>query len=227
MGNVKVHVGVVFHHSKLRPQGKQVAKEFCDSWRRLQLPYKLVVVDNQSTVDLEPHLKEIDYELIRVEDQKLANGITGAWNTICKRSVEAGADIITGFADDVQLNETFRTYVDAIQDHNTIYAPLTNGVGGPWTSFQKSDGPRPGYRKKVEWVNGFWLGFTSTFWEEKNVNGELFDLNATSKMDAWAGQEFMMPVWRKRYGTEVEVVGDCWLYHTKLRSWKQARAHIK
>jgi hypothetical protein len=225
--DIKVYVGVVFHHSKLRPEGEQAAKKFCDSWRKLQLPYKLIVVDNESIVDLEPYLKEIDYELIRVEDQRSANGITGAWNTICRHSVEMGADIITGFADDVQLNKTFITYVDAIQDHNTIYAPLTDGVGGPWGSFQKSDSPRPGYRKKVKWVNGFWLGFTSTFWKEKNVNGDLFDLNATPEMDAWAGQEFMMPIWREKYRTEVEVVGDCWLHHTKLRSWKQARAYIK
>jgi len=45
-------------------------------------------------------------------------------------------------------------------------------------------------------------------------------------MDFWAGQEFMMPVWTSKYGTKVEVIGDAWLHHTKLRSWKQARKKV-
>jgi len=222
----KVFVCTVFHHSHLRPQGKQMEKEFCDSWRDSDLPYKLIVVDNESTCDYSQYLVGIDYHFIRVDNQKEAKGITGAWNTACEYSVNHGADIITGFADDVHLNPTLKTFVDSIEDDNTIYAPLTNGVGGPWASFQKSDQPKPGFRKSVKWVNGFWLGFTSQFWKDKQVDRNLFDFNATKSMDFWAGQEFMMPVWTSKYGTKVEVIGDAWLHHTKLRSWKQARKKV-
>lgn len=222
----EVFVCTVFHHSDLRPLGEQMAKEFCDSWKKSDTPYKLVVVDNESTCDYSQYLNGIDYHLIRVDDQKLAEGVTGAWNTACKYSAEQGAEVITGFADDVRLNKTLEIFVESITDDNTIYAPMTNGVGGPWAPFQKSSKPKPGYRKQVKWVNGFWLGFTGQFWKDKHVEGKLFDLNASKSMDFWAGQEFMMPVWREKYGTKVEVIGDAWLHHTKLRSWKEARRRI-
>ena len=225
--NKKVYVCTVFHHSDLRPQGEQMAKEFCDSWRESNTPYKLVVIDNESTCSYSKYLFGIDHHFIRVDDQKQSEGITGAWNTACKYSVEQGADIITGFADDVHLNPTLEVFVDAITDDNTVYAPMTNGVGGPWAPFQKSDKPVPGFRKQVKWVNGFWLGFTGKLWKDKHVDGKLFDLAATPSMDFWAGQEFMMPIWKEKYGTKVEVIGDAWLHHTKLRSWKEARRSIK
>src|SRR6056300_1131830 len=100
----KVFVCIVFHHSHLRPQGEQMAKEFCDSWRASDLPYKLIVVDNESTCDYSQYLVGIDHHFIRVDNQKEAKGVTGAWNTACEYSVNHGADIITGFADDVHLN---------------------------------------------------------------------------------------------------------------------------
>ena len=223
MENKKVFVCVTFHHSSLRPQGRDIAIDFCQAWRQEQLPYELLIVDNQSTCTYDDILTDIDHHFIRIDDQLKNKGITGAWNLMCRYSIEHEADIITGFADDVQVNSTLRHFVDAIQDDNTIYGPLTDGVGGPWAQHQKSIEPRPGYSLEVSWVNGFWLGFTSQFWKDKQVAGDLFDFNATAHMDFWAGQEYMIDVWRNRYNTKARVIGDCWMHHTKTSSWQQAR----
>ena len=73
----KVFVCTVFHHSHLRPQGKQMAKEFCDSWRDSDLPYKLIVVDNESTCDYSQYLVGIDYHFIRVIIRKKPKVLPG------------------------------------------------------------------------------------------------------------------------------------------------------
>jgi len=224
MNTKNVFVCVVFHHSDdIRPNGSDVIMEFCDSWRKSKLPYTLVVLDNESDISYAEHLKGIPHHYMRVDNQVENGGLTGAWNQLAKFAYENGADIITGFNDDIQFNDTFHKYVESITDDNTVYAPLTNGIaGGPW-QWQKSNGVKHGYRYESNIVNGFWFGFTSKFYEDKSENGVLFDVKITSDMDDWAGQEFMFPYWSKKYNTRCLTIGDCWLHHTKLRAWKVAR----
>lgn len=225
INNENVYVCVVFHHSEIRKQGKDVIKEFCDSWRENKFPYKLVILDNASEFDYTDYLMDIEHHMIRVDDESIS-GITGAWNTLCEYAYANGADIITGFSDDVIFDKSFTKFIDSINDNNIVYAPLTNGiVGGPW-QFQKSNKAKPGYKHTSNVLNGFWMGFTRKFYEDKNQKGKLFISGLKSggiTMDKWAGQEAMFYYWNSKYNTKCITIGDCWLEHTKLRSWKEAR----
>jgi len=216
----KVFVCVVFHHSELRPEGLQMAENFCKAWKDSNMNYQLVVLDNESTCGYNC-LKSIPHHFIRIDNQVEHEGITGAWNTLCEYAYRQGAEIITGFADDVQLNNSFQDYIEAIQDTNTVYAPITDGMMMTW-GFQKAKEIRPGYRYKSTTLNGFWLGFTREFYEQKAINQKLFDIN-DPHIGYWHGQEHMLQVWNKKHGTIGEVIGDCWIHHTKVRSWKRAR----
>jgi hypothetical protein len=226
--NKKVFVCVVFHHSQnIRPNGSDVIMEFCDAWRKHKFPYTLCILDNESDISYDTHLKDIEHHMIRVDDQNRNGGLTGAWNQLCRYAVDAGAEIITGFNDDVMLNGTFNEFIKHITDDNTVYAPLTNGLGGgPW-QFQRSDDPKPGFRHTSNIVNGFWFGFTRKLFLDKNVKGDLLSKKYSSVMDNWGGQEFVFSGWHREFNTHCITIGDCWLEHTKLRSWKTAQNTYK
>jgi hypothetical protein len=228
INNKKVFVCVVFHHSQtIRPNGSDVIMQFCDAWRLNNFPYTLCVLDNESDISYDTHLKDIEHHMIRVDDQNQNGGLTNAWNQLCSYAVDNGAEIITGFNDDVILNETFNDFIKNITDDNTVYAPLTNGIaGGPW-QWQRADKPKPGFRYTSNIVNGFWFGFTRKLFLDKNVNGVLFSKKYSSVMDDWGGQEFVFSGWNDEFGTNCVTVGDCWLDHTKLRSWKRAKDTYK
>lgn len=215
------HVCIVLHHSDIRPRGYEMAKQFIDGWKESKLDFRLIILDNQSTIDYD-FLNGVKHDFIRVDDQIKSGGCTGAWNTLCRYSIENGAEKIMGFADDVIPNSSLNILAQNTIDDNTIYAPLTDGMIGAWR-FQMSDKPINGFRKTVPSLNGFWLSFTRKFWIDKNVDGDLFLMSKNPYIDMWAGQELMMNVWNKKYNTQGEVIGDCWIHHTKLRSWKEAR----
>lgn len=226
LDNSKIFVCIVFHHSDLRPEGEQMAKEFLTAWKTKKFPYSLVILDNESTCSYEQYLDGIEHHFIRIDNQLESGGITGAWNQMCQFAINQRAEVITGFNDDVKLDETFYKFIEAIVDDNTVYAPVTNGIaGGPW-QFQKSNKAKPGYKHTSNVLNGFWMGFTRKFYEDKNQNGEIFIPGLKSggiTMDKWAGQEVMFYHWNSKYNTKCITIGDCWLEHTKLRSWKNAK----
>jgi len=217
----KTFVCVVFHHSNIRPRGLEMAEQFVDGWIEAELPFELVVLDNESTVKFDC-LNKIKHHYIRVDNQIDAGGCTGAWNTLCEYAIDNDADVIMGFADDVKPNNSLLTLANETQDDNVMYVPLTDGMINTWIK-QKSNAIKPNYREYVSSVNGFWLSFTKGFWKEKQVNKELFIKMNSPYIDEWAGQELMMQVWNNKYKTQGLIVGDTWLHHTKLRSWKDAR----
>lgn len=218
----KTFVCVVFHHSELRPQGLQMAENFCKSWKDTKLPFHLIVLDNESDVEYKC-LDGIEHTYIRVDKQLESDGITGAWNRLCQLAIEMGADKIMGFADDVKVNNSLLKFNEVITDDNTLYGPLTDGLWHGVFGAQKSDKPIPNLFKKTDFLNGFWLGFTKNFWLDKNINNELFIQMKNPHIDRWAGQELMLQVWKRKYNTTGVIVGDCWIHHTKIRSWTKAR----
>lgn len=215
-----VYVCVVFHSSELRPQGLEIANQFIDSWKASDLGYNLIVLDNEST-DKFVRLEEISHTLIRVDNQNQNGGITGAWNDIVNLAISKGGKIITGFADDVKINKSLKALVQATVDDDTIYVPLTNGMLEIWPD-QKSNQIKPNYIKEVNAVNGFWMSFTDKFYRKRQVENRLFDLNR-KEIGKWDKQENALNLWRECCATKAIVIGDCWLHHTKLRSWRKAR----
>ena len=217
----KTFVCVVFHHSSIRPRGYDMAKQFIDGWKKSNLDFRLVILDNESSVNYD-FLDSVEHDFLRVDDQVKAGGCTGAWNTLCKYAIDNGAEKIMGFADDIIPNSSLKILAENTVDDNIVYAPLTDGMIDAW-AFQKSDKPIEGFRKTVTSLNGFWLSFTKKFWIDKNVDKNLFLMSKNPYIDMWAGQELMMYIWNKEYNTLGNVIGDCWIHHTKIRSWKQAR----
>ena len=218
----RVFVCIVLHHSdELRPQGGEAAVKFINAWRKHSMPYSLVVVDNASTYNFKC-LSEVDHHFIRVDDQS-KTGITGAWNLAIKFAYDQGAEIITGFSDDVEVDDTFHAFIDAIQDDNTIYGPLSTAP--TFVTEQTSRKIRPGSTVDVKVLHGFWLGFTRGFFETKHVEWSLFDTsvqNTTRKVGRWGGQEYMMEVWKRKHQTVCRVVGDCLLHHSRINAWSKA-----
>jgi len=198
-----------------------MAKQFIDGWKESKLDFRLIILDNQSTINYD-FLSDVEHDFIRVDDQIKSGGCTGAWNTLCRYSVDRGAEKIMGFADDIIPNKSLNILADSTVDDNTIYAPLTDGMINHW-NFQKSIAAKPGYRLTVSSLNGFWLSFTRKFWMDKNIDGNLFLMSKSPYIDMWAGQELMMNTWNRKYNTVGQVIGDSWIHHTKLRSWKEAR----
>lgn len=216
----EVYVCVVFHHSELRPRGLEMANQFIDSWIASNLGYKLIVLDNESTIEY-PKLREVEHTFIRIDNQNFNGGVTGAWNDIIKLAVEKGAKVITGFADDVKVNKSLQLLINSVRDHNTIYVPLTDGMIDVWP-LQKSDNPKPNFVKEVKSFNGFWMAFSNEFFNRRHINGSLFDLSR-KEIGKWNTQENALGIWKEKVPTKAVIIGDCWLHHTKLRSWRQAR----
>lgn len=219
---------VVFHHSSLRPEGYKMAKEFYESWKNCKFKMNLIILDNESTCDFD-FIDTSECEFIRIDNQQANGGITGSWNTLCKVAIERGADVIMGFNDDIILNDSLEVLAESTVDSNKIYVPITDGMHDAWIE-QKADGIRKGYRLTVKSINGFFMSFTSEFWHQKSINGNLFIHNTfddDNYIDDWAGQELMLWVWNYLYQTDADIIGDCWIHHKKLRSWKNARNHYK
>lgn len=220
----KTFICVVFHHSSMRPEGYEVAKRFYKSWLNCNFKTNLIILDNESTCVYD-FVNTKECKFIRIDNQELNGGITGAWNVLCKQAVEDGADVIMGFNDDILLNDSLKHLADNTVDSNRIYVPVSNGVFPPWIS-QISDEIKPNYRVEVDSINGFFMCFTSYFYKEKVVGDRLFlnhKFDNGDYIDDWAGQELMLWVWHRLYKTKGVVIGDCWLHHDKLRSWKNAR----
>jgi hypothetical protein len=134
-----------------------------------------------------------------------------------------------GFNDDILLNDSLEYLANYATDSNRIYVPVSNGVFPPWV-YQVSDKPKPNYKMEVNSINGFFMCFTSEFYKDKVVNDKLFINHRFDNgdfIDEWAGQELMLWLWDRLHGTKGMVIGDCWLHHDKLRSWKNARKHYK
>jgi len=96
---------VVFHHSHLRTEGYDIAKEFYQSWKDCKFRMNLVILDNESTCNFE-FIDTTECDYIRIDNQEANGGITGAWNTVVKYAIDKGARVVMGFNDDVILNDS-------------------------------------------------------------------------------------------------------------------------
>lgn len=222
--NRNIVLCVVFHHSEMRTRGYEMAKEFYTSWESLKVKPKLIILDNESNCDFD-FIDTTECNFIRIDDQVSFGGITSAWNLLCKEAVKSGAEVIMGFNDDIILNDSIMTLAERTVDDNTVYVPITNGMHPAWPH-QKSDGIKKDFVKNIDSVNGFFLSFTSNFWIQKSIDGDLFVRTKFKDgygITDWEGQELMLRVWKPKFGTSAKIIGDCWIFHHKLRSWKNAK----
>ena len=243
---MKVIFSVTYHHSSaIRPNGAKFLSNYLNSLAdSAEFDLGVVIVDNQSELNLLEWSKNIpevcDY--IRVEDQSVS-GLTGAWNRGIKRASERG-DIIINTNEDLVFNKSINSFVYEIasdpERFNTIYGPLSNGVGElahphQYSSCSRNEdnlilesmgknNERPGKGGWSEVLNGFFLGFTKEFYHKFKAGDELFPIeHKNNRGDGkWGGQEGLMLEWGES-GCMCKVVPRCWIDHAKIRAYRTAR----
>lgn len=239
---------VVTTHSsnKFRPYGRDLLNDTYESFSKFcNYDYKIIVIDNQSDNRLLDNSKIVsDKHVIYhfVEDQ-YKRGITGAWNLGISLASEIGCDIILNSNDDIIFNDSINDFINNMMTNHhkdiSIFAPLTNGVNGPFVRTQYSQGVNPSMSKEIQengWegvVSGFFFGFTKKFYQNFSYStGDLFaEFDKFDKLHIhkyagddgkWAGQE--MEILRfKEHGGRVFIIGECWVNHIKNRDWKKVR----
>jgi hypothetical protein len=220
--NIKIGIVVTTHFSdEYRPSGDVYIKKYSESTKCINYPFKLYVFDNASSKKL-PNL-DYDYvEIIRVEDQFL-RGLSGTWNDGIISAVNDGCDVIIVSNDDVELNDTINLFISQIYSHEfndcSIYGPVSNGI---LSGCQRHNAPTHQITELTgnfsNMVNGFLFGFTREFYNRYRMeDGNLID----EKNYPWGGneEELQKRIWRA--GGRSFVLGDCFIYHRKIRGWKR------
>jgi len=209
-----VGIIVTSHQGKLRPQGQELINRFISSCNTINYKLNIYVFDNSSNPPmLIPNHCKVTY----VEDQT-KRGLTGTWNDGVNNAVKDGCDTILISNDDVELNSSINKFIDDINDDNTIYGPLSDGV---WSGVQRGFEPTEGFidltNNESNMCNGFFMGFNKNFVNKYiQSNGMLFN-----EKHPWGGneEEFQKRVWKQ--GAKSIVNKSCFLHHTKLRGWVQ------
>jgi hypothetical protein len=222
------------NQSKTRPNGFYVVDRFLQSLHKYcDHEYKIYLFDNSSEekFDLDKY-KEFEIEYTYVEDQT-KRGNTGPWNDGVIAAINDGADQVYVCNDDLILNKSINNIIKEVASHENndvgIYGPLCqpSGVlGGP----QGNNGPvfkiweitgtgEVGEIPKTGMLlNGFLFGFTKEFYHKyKLETNEIF--NPAPEYNWNANEcEFQLRLWKQ--GARSFIVGSCWIYHEKIRSWK-------
>ncbi len=203
--------------------------------------FGVVIVDNQSEINMKTAVFENGFDFvedyIRIEDQSVS-GLTGAWNVGIKRSSEIG-EIIINTNEDLTFDNTINNFVSEIESDihkdTSIYGPLTNGVSQGAHPLQfsnnrldkdvialKSERREDGTWSQV--LNGFFLGFTSNFYNSFKKKDELFPIDHENNRGdgKWGGQEGIMIEWANK-GSVCKVIPSCWINHIKDRTYRTAR----
>ena len=229
------------HYSEeIRPYGYEMLHNCLKSLRKsVKDNYKVFLFDNSSTEKFywEEFEKYFDIEYTYVEDQT-KEGLTGCWNRGVQMAVEQGFDRIIMISDDLIFNKSLNYLVEEIKSDDTIYGGTTtpSGVGhnGTWQELKGSPQalnepmndllnvtgicepdklPTEGFL-----LNGFLFGFTKGFYNKfKRKDNNIFN---PAEKHKWGSQECELQIRTWPMGAKSVVVGRCWIYHIKLRTWK-------
>jgi len=214
----------VMHKSKFRPNGFELINNFIKSlYEFCKKDFTLYLFDNGSDEKYDvPNYPNIKYEYI--EDQTVG-GLLRPYNDGVTKAIKDKCDIIVFVNDDIILNETINIFFDIIGSHKhnkvSLYGPLSNGLLRN-TSFQEAQKPGKGVmeitHEKKSWgiLNGFLMAFTRRFYHKfKLPNGNLVD-----PINKWGGGEGTLKRRIKPRGGKLFIIKDCWVFHHKIRGWK-------
>lgn len=219
------------HKSSLRSIGFELIDNFIKSlYKYCNEPFNLYLFDNQSDEKYNvPKYMNLTYTYIK--DQS----IRGLYilNDGIENAVKDDCDIIILVNDDVVFNETINDFIHIIYNHEYkdigLYGPLTDGILDTPGSYQKTKKAGKGIRditkldKPFGILNGFCLGFTKEFYYKfRSPNGNIAESN-----NKWSGGEKRLIRIMKQRGGKVFIIKDCWLYHHKIRGWKQIIRRVK
>ncbi len=240
---MKVGLVITNHYSQnLRPYGRDLLANALNSFvDSAKFNYEIVIVDNQSGNYLDITRDKIHYFYVKNQWEK---GLTGAWNLGIKEASKLGCDIILNSNDDLIFNDSINDFVDQISKNkfkdDSVFGPLTNGVGPPCNKVQYSESLNPSMSKEIVFeskaegiMNGFFFGFTNNFYKKYMYeDGDLFaEFNKFDKSyihkwamadGKWGGQEGEFERWIP-LGAKFFIIGECWINHLKKRDWHKAR----
>ena len=137
---------------------------------------------------------------------------------------EDGCDVIVVVNDDVIFNKSINYFIDIIREHPDkdigLFGPPTNGV--PARLLQKANKSGKGtieitrLKKPKGILNGFLYAFSGKFYGNFRLpNGTFY--GADKK---WVGVGVGIHNRIKSLGGKVFIIKDCWIFHHKLRGWK-------
>jgi GT2 family glycosyltransferase len=233
---MKVGLTVTTHRSNhIRPNGVQLLNNFLNSFRTcgFEYDYCFYISDNQSEIPFE-YPSNLNIKTFYIENQSI-NGLTGAWNLSLYEAYKDNCDIFWNFNDDIRFTKYTNKFIECILNYenrdNAIFGPLTDNGGHK--IINQSDRVGIGYSKlktipniyNYDVLNGFSFGFTKSVYETYGyTNSEFFPINHTlNKGDGrWGGQEGYFAI-KAGDGLEQILVNECWLQHTKLKSYVTAR----
>ena len=233
---MKIGLTVTTHRSKkIRPNGAELLNIFFNSFRnsKFKYDYCFYVADNQSETEFD-YPSDLNIKSFYIKDQS-KNGLTGAWNLSLHEAYMDGCDILWNFNDDIEFTEYTNKFIEGILRYenrdNTIFGPLTDNGG--YKNINQALQPSKGYTKlKIKpnvWdgnvLNGFSFGFTNKVYEKYRYNeNQFFPIKhkLNSGDGTWGGQEGYFAI-KAADGLEQVLINECWIRHTKLKSYRKAR----
>lgn len=226
---IKVGLSCTTHNSPdINPRGHEALATCLESFfDSIQYDFSVFIIDNSSERTFSHKLLD-DHRVhyIYIEDQLKNGGLTGAWNVGVKKCYDDGCGVILNSNDDVVFNPSINNFISTISSNTEIsdlgfFGPICN-PGGSSTHHQIRTTNKTS-EKIIETtyaLNGFFNGFSKHFFEKFNVNGNLY---STKREDMWGGQEVELFQRNTPSGMRSFILENCYLYHTKYRSWLNAR----
>jgi hypothetical protein len=213
------------HKSKLRPTGFDMVNDLIYSlYDSCSKDFILYLLDNTSDEKYDVlNYPNIDYTYIKDQNK---NGVIGADYMGIGKAIKDNCDIIVVVNDDVVFNNTINNFLDIIEAHEyrdiSLYGALSNGVPDklPQKSYKKERGIIEITKLRAPYgiLSGFLYAFTSEFHKKFTLPDGTFYKAPTKK---WSGVGVGIHSRIKSLGGRIFIIKDCWLFHHKIRGWKQ------
>jgi len=230
---MKVAFIVTSNQSKeFRPNGFELVDSYLTSLKEsCKYEYEVFFFDNSSEEKFELDKYDMPINYTYVDDQTI-RGNTGPWNDGAIAAHKAGFDQIWITNDDVVFNDSINDLIDIINNHDekdiSVWGPTTNGIdsGNPAynipdssNEIQLTDEIVDVTNNEQTHINGFFIGFTKKFYDKfKRDDNNIFDPDPQYN---WGGNESTIQRRAWSMGGKSKIVRGAWLYHRKIRGWKQ------
>jgi len=192
---------------------------------------RVFLYDNESTDPKIDALKELsnkhpEIDYIRIDDQTAFGGLTGTWNDGIRRAREECLRKVVLLNHDVVVDETWSSFIDAIECGHALYGPMSNlpGGGDGDSNPQKAITPSFNGLLEVDRLIGFCLGFTLENLELKLFDGWRF----FNPEQPFGDNEFGIQKQMKRRSAETRfyVVTDTWVFHHLNMGWMKNPRYV-
>lgn len=107
-------------------------------------PHYIVVFDNESTeqdaIELPSRYSDTSIEFVKIYNQTDNGGLTGTWNQGIDKCLDSGCEKIILLNQDTVVNESWKMFIDKIEDGLSVYGPISEKPG--WNPDDHQKGTR-------------------------------------------------------------------------------------